>query len=90
MILSTVIPDAVKNAVAEYARLLIAAGAMPNSGGEVPVGLQSVKAGSVEIHYNPALTSQMEDAVPSAVLSIINFVIESRAQSRVNISLIRM
>ncbi len=74
-----IIPQQVKNATAEFARLLIDAGAMPNSGSEIPAGLKHIKAGSVELEYNPAMTSGTEDAIPTPVISMISFLIASRA-----------
>lgn len=84
------IPVALKNATAEFARLLIDAGAMPNSGGDIPVGLKRIKAGSVELEYDPALTGGSEDALPVPVLLMIGFLIEARSQNQLNTPLVRM
>lgn len=84
------IPIALKNATAEFARLLIDAGGMPNSGSDIPAGLKRIKAGSVELEYDPALSSGSEDALPIPVLSMIGFLIETRAQHQLNVPLERM
>lgn len=87
---TTVIPEPIRNATAEFARLLIGAGAMPNSGSEIPVGLKQIKVGSVDLQYDPAMTSGQEDAVPPSVWSMISFLVEYRTQGRTNFPLVRM
>jgi hypothetical protein len=90
-IINGTIPQALKNATAAFAFSMIQSGAIANSGTENPPGLKKVKAGSVELEFDPNLASNvMTDTIPANVWSMIDFLIEGSTRSRTNVNLYRM
>lgn len=88
-IASTVIPLELAYATAEYARQLIAAGAMPTAPSDT-VGLKKVKAGSVEIEFDGALTAGSDGRLPVDVLGMIAFLAASASPGRTSVPLERV
>ena len=88
-IANTIIPDMLKNATSELARLLIVAGGMPNSGGTIPAGLKGLKAGPVALEFDPMKTNEAEDMLPITVWSMISMLLDSQQPGRTNVALVR-
>lgn len=90
LLVNGVIPQALKNATAEFALALITAGAVTNSGSENPAGLKKLKAGPIELEFDPNLTSMTQDTVPTNIWPMIAFLMESQLRGRINVNLVRM
>lgn len=88
---SGTVPLALKQATAAFAALLAAAGTETNTESENPAGLKKLKAGPIELEFDPALAqaSGTADVVPAPIWSMIAFLIEGGRRSRINVPLYR-
>lgn len=88
-IVNGTIPQALKNATAQLALDLITAGALTNSGSENPAGLRRLKAGPVELEFDPNLAGKEDPTISTNIWAMISFLAES-TRSTTNVNLYRM
>lgn len=88
-IVNGTIPQDLKNATSQFALALITAGTLTNSDTENPAGLKRLKAGPVELEFDPSLASVSEDTIPVNVYSMISYLVESRTRNSTSVYLYR-
>jgi hypothetical protein len=87
-----VLPQIVKDAVSEFAQLLLIDFLGGDTGDtDIPAGISSVKAGSVEVKFNSsAAPAQADNPLPKEIWAMISFLADSRVAGSFNIPLIRV
>lgn len=91
IILSSIVPNELKAATAEYALKLVQAGKMPDEPSQTD-GIKSFSAGPVDIEFSESESYTSVTALPEAIISMISFLLNggSVGGSSISVPLVRV